>query len=237
MDKVTILSRFNGPPTSANGGYAAGMVAEAIGAHASVRLSAPPPLDTALTRVREEDGTVRLLHRGLTVAEGRDALPAVEVPAPPSIEAAEQASLAFPGRDPHVHPWPGCFVCGPERHDGLRIYPGPLNDDGVLAGTWTPADELAVGGIVQRPFVWAALDCPSGFASMPRGSKVVLATMTASLLEPVQAGRTYVVTGWGISSEGRKHRGASALHDEDGRLVAVAEALWITLKNEGALAA
>jgi hypothetical protein len=234
MENVTIPSRFNGPPTSANGGYAAGLVAEAIGAHATVRLSAPPPLDTALERVRESDGTVRLLHRDATVAEGRHGRPAVAVPAPPSVEAAALASDAFPGRDPALHPWPGCFVCGPARADGLRIYPGPLNGNGVLAGAWVPGEELTVDGVVAPRFVWAALDCPSGFACMPPGSKSVLATMTTSLELPVHAGRPYVVSGWSVSSEGRKHRGASAIYDEHGRVVAVAEALWITLRQEGA---
>jgi hypothetical protein len=236
MDNVTILSRFNGPPASANGGYAAGLVAEAIGPHASVRLNAPPPLDTPITRLRDQDGSIRLVHDGTTVAEGRVARPAVEVPPAPSFTAATLATLAFPGRRPGQHPWPGCFVCGPERHDGLRIYPGPLVGTDVLAGTWVPRPEFAAGGIVGRPFVWAALDCPSGFACMPRGDKVVLATMTAALEAPVYAGRPYVVTAWPITSEGRKHRGASALHDSDGRLVAVSESLWITLRAERAAA-
>ncbi|MEV4624044.1 hypothetical protein AB0J74_35700, partial [Asanoa sp. NPDC049573] len=26
------------------------------------------------------------------------------------------------------HPFPTCYVCGPERADGLRIFPGPVGD-------------------------------------------------------------------------------------------------------------
>jgi hypothetical protein len=52
--------------------------------------------------------------------------------------------------------------------------------------------------------------------------------MTATLEAPVYAGRPYVVTAWPIAVEGRKHRAGSAIHDEDGRRVAVAEALWIS---------
>ena len=36
-DQVTIPARFNGPPGTANGGYACGLVAAAIGASAGVR--------------------------------------------------------------------------------------------------------------------------------------------------------------------------------------------------------
>ena len=39
-----------------------------------------------------------------------------------------------------------------------------------------------------------------------------------------------MISAWKISTEGRKHRGASALFDADGGVVAYAEALWITLR-------
>jgi hypothetical protein len=232
IDQVTIPGRFNGPPASANGGYACGLVAEAVGSSATVRLAQPPPLDMPLTRRRDETGTVHLLHGRSMLAEGRAARPSDAVPAPPSFAEATRAAHAFPGRRTGRHPFPGCFVCGPLREaDGLRVFPGPAGADGLLAAPWTPAEELATDGIVDPVFVWAALDCPSGFACMPPGSQTVLATMTASLEAPVHAGRPYVVTAWRIASEGRKHRAGSAIHDEDGRRVAFAEALWITLKT------
>jgi hypothetical protein len=55
--------------------------------------------------------------------------------------------------------------------------------------------------------------------------------MTAAREEPVYAGQPYVVTAWPISSDGRKHRGGSALYDSAGRRVAFAEALWITARR------
>jgi hypothetical protein len=48
----------------------------------------------------------------------------------------------------------------------------------------------------------------------------------------VHPGEAYVVTAWPIGSEGRKHRAGSAIHDAGGRRIAVAEALWITLRDE-----
>jgi hypothetical protein len=65
---VTIPARLNGPPGSAHGGYACGVVADANGRGAGVRLSLPTPLDVPLPRTREPDGTVRLLHGGAPVA-------------------------------------------------------------------------------------------------------------------------------------------------------------------------
>lgn len=232
VDEVTIAERFNGPPGSANGGYACGLVAAAIGTAASVRLSAPPPLDVPMTRRRGDDGVVRLLHGEVTVAEGRAATPDVDVPDPPALAEATVAARSFAGLRPEHHAFPTCFVCGPQRgDDALRIFPGPAGDDGLLAAPWVPAEDLATDGVVDAPFVWAALDCPSGFACMPLGKPTVLASMTAALEAPMHAGRAYVVTAWPIASEGRKHRAGSAIHEPDGRRVAVAEALWITLRE------
>jgi hypothetical protein len=237
LDIVTIPGRFNGPPGSANGGYAAALVAEAIGPSATVRLLAPPPLDVPLARRRDPDGTVRLLRGDAMIAEGRPGRPREYLPAPPTVEVARRASEDFAGHRHRMHPFPGCFVCGPDRvGDGMRIFPGPASRGGLLASPWVPDADLAVDGVVDPRFVWAALDCPSGFAVMPPGSPTVLATMTARLEAPVVPGRAYVVSGWPIKSAGRKHWAGSAIHEEGGRLVAVADALWITLREE-ALAA
>jgi hypothetical protein len=127
--------------------------------------------------------------------------------------------------------YPTCFVCGPLRDDGLFIFPGPTGDDGLLASPWLPTEHLASDGVVDPLFVWCALDCPSGFACIPLGARTLLATMTATIHASVRPGNAYIVTGWPIASEGRKHRAGSAIHDSGGRRVAVAESLWITLRD------
>ena len=48
MDEVVIARRFCGPPTSANGGYACGLVAGLLDGRARVTLRSPPPLDRPL---------------------------------------------------------------------------------------------------------------------------------------------------------------------------------------------
>jgi hypothetical protein len=219
---VTIAERFNGPPGTGNGGYVCGLVAAELGTSAQVSLFLPPPLGTPLTLQRTVPGVVRLLDGDAVVAEGRAGTPTVSLPDPPSLEAARDASEHFAGLDPAEHAFPTCFVCGPAHPSGLRIFPGPYESG--LACTWTPESADPV-------FVWAALDCPSGFACMPPGSASVLASMTALVPAPVEVGREYVISAWKVSSEGRKHRGASALFDDTGALVAYAEALWITLRT------
>jgi hypothetical protein len=218
---VTIAERFNGPPGTGNGGYVCGLVATEVGTSAQISLFLPPPLGVPLTLQRSVAGEVRLLDGDAVIAEGRHATPTVSLPSPPSLGEARAAAEHFAGLDPAEHAFPTCFVCGPSHPDGLRVYPGP--HDGGLACTWTPSSPDPI-------FVWAALDCPSGFACIPPGSASVLASMTAHVPGPVEVGREYVISAWQISSEGRKHRGASALFDDAGSVVAYAEALWITLR-------
>jgi hypothetical protein len=226
IDTVTIPAVYNGPPGAANGGYACGLVAEAIGTSATVRLIAPSPLDTPLTRRRSADGAVRLLHDGIAVAEGRPGRPADPPPPAPPLDEALRASRSF---DAAGHPFPSCFGCGPDRrHDGLRVFPGRTSD-GRLAGPWLPGAFLARGAFVDPLFVWAALDCASGLALLRPGVTAVMATMTAALEAPVNPGRAYVVTSWSLGGQGRKHRAGSALHTPGGRLLAHAETLWITI--------
>jgi hypothetical protein len=217
---VTIAERFNGPPGTGNGGYVCGLVAAEIGTSAQISLFLPPPLGVPLTVQRTVPGIVRLLNGDAVIAEGRDGAPTVSLPSPPALSEAREASRHFQGFEEHA--FPTCYVCGPERDDGLRVFPGPF--DGGLACTWTPASPDPI-------YVWAALDCPSGFACMPPGSASVLASMTALVPGPVEPGREYAISAWKISSEGRKHRGASALFDDSGAVVAYAEALWITLRH------
>ena len=231
-EAIIIERRFRGPPASGNGGYVAGVVAKAIGGSGCVvTLRAPPPLETRLTL--ENDGTGARLMAGETLIAA--AMPAelmIDVPAPPSAEAAKRAQTRFSGFDHHV--FPGCFVCGPERgqEDGLRIFPGVLDTEGPVAAPWRPDAGLADGqGKVSAEFVWAALDCPGYFAVQEHSGPAVLGRIGAVLHRDIIAGEEMIVTGWRISSDGRKHQAGTAIHDDQGRLCAAAEATWIGIAS------
>jgi hypothetical protein len=165
------------------------------------------------------------------VAEGRPGRPAGDVPAAPQLSDAERASARAGWRRPEAHPYPGCFVCGPLREDdGLRLLAGPVEATRASGLSVAPGGGAGRGDDVDPVLVWAALDCPSGFACIPAGTSTVLASMTATLEAPVRSGGDYVVTAWPLGSEGRKHRAGSAIHEAGGRRVAWAETLWITLR-------
>lgn len=234
-ETVVIDRRFRGPPASANGGYACALAARGIDGPAEVTLRAPPPLDTPLT-VRRDGNRVELLDGDALVAQARPTQVELDAPAPVSFEAAQRAAAGYPWRD--RHPYPTCFVCGPRRDagDGLRIFPGPVDDAPMYAAPWIPEPALAnADGTVRDEFVWGALDCPSGIVTDLLGEVglILLGRLSADLRRPVAAGSRCVVQAWPISRDGRKLHSASALYDEDGAVCAVARATWIELPPKG----
>lgn len=223
-EEITVSARFNGPPQSGNGGYTAGAVAAVLAADrtgAAVTLRLPPPLDTPML-VRRTDHRIAVLANERLIAEAEPAdLAEDAVPLVPYDEAVA-AATAYPGFE--EHPFPTCYVCGPRRApgDGLRIFPGPL-PDGRTAAPWTvPADVTAVT-------LWAALDCPGGWAIIGPGRPYVLGQMTARVRQVPPPGGRCVVTGAVGDVEGRKARVRSALYAEDGTLLAQANAIWIAI--------
>jgi hypothetical protein len=77
--------------------------------------------------------------------------------------------------------------------------------------------------------VWAALDCPGGLAVI--GDAVaLLGRMAARVLERPRAGTPYCLVAWRDgSADGRKRLAGSALLDGQGRVLAVARAIWVTV--------
>jgi len=240
-DRVVIDRRFRGPPNSAQGGYACGLVAERIeGPAAAVSLRLPPPLDRPLELRAGDDGTAALLDGEAVVAEGTAAEGfRLDPPAPVPLEEARRASAASPWRD--RHPFPGCFGCGPERtqDEAVAIAMGPLPDGASFAAPWTPlAEFVGDDGAVAPLFVWSALDCPTAAPAVPLDALAsVLARLTGRLVAPVRPERPHTVMAWSIGDDGRKHRGGTAIYAPDGELCAYAEGLWIELRDPAAMGA
>ncbi len=234
QEKVIIDSRFRGPPDSGNGGYVCGRVANFIPGPAVVRLRVPPPLGVPL-EVEKAENRVRLLHEGKTVAEGWGADIPVEVPDPPSLSEAEEASRGYRGFSSHYYPC--CFVCGPDRAagDGLRVFPGKLPGRDLLACPWVPDESLCDDrGMVLPEFRWAALDCPGGFAfPEPETGGILLGELGVRLSGEVRVGERCVLMGWEISQEGKKHFAGTALFSEDGECRGVGRATWIDVDLPG----
>ena len=204
--RVLIPRRFNGPPASANGGYAAGLVARYIRGPAEVSLRLPPPLDTALALTRSDDERVLLCHREQLVAEGaagRDARRRAarasrpsprrarrcagirgEAPGTRSATATSAASAATTASGLHFGDLPG----EPSMTAALLIADAtiPHDDHGILP-------EIA----------WAALDCPSYVPALWSADvPSLLAWMQAELHEPIPLGEPIVACGWPLERGG-----------------------------------
>ncbi|MEQ6900651.1 hypothetical protein [Nocardioides sp. YIM 152588] len=232
MTNLVIPRRFHGPPRSGNGGWTAGSVAEALPGVAddlpvTVRLKLPPPLDRPLA-LQSGDGAgprMVLSDQGRTVAEAvvteRDLTPV----APVDLLAAADAEARYLGF--RSHPFPTCFVCGPQRRpdDGLRIFPGAATSAAgtpVVAATWTPYQSTL-------PIAWAALDCPGGWSTDLLERPAVLGTMTAVVHRLPSTRERYVVVGEQREVDGRKLHTAATLYGPGDEVVATAEHVWITI--------
>ena len=239
MPVLLVPSRFCGPPSSGNGGWTAGALAELTGidpaAGVSVSLRRPPPLDTPMEVSTTDAMTTAVLAGELAGelvarAEPTEAEPPLAEPVSPAEARAAEASyagLAF-------HPFPTCFACGVGRAegDGLRIFPGRVADqDGAarVAATWTPHPSVGDAGHVGLPVTWAALDCVGGWAGDLEERLMVLARMTAWVDAAPRVGEEHLVVGLARGSEGRKTFTASTLYDADGRVTARAEHVWVAV--------
>ena len=105
----------------------------------------------------------------------------------------------------------------------MRVYAGPVEGrPGLVASPWTPAADVA------PELVWAALDCPSGWAVDDfQREGVLLGRMATEIDRLPTPGEPHVVLGWRIGGDGRKRFAGSALLTGDGEVLARSRSTWI----------
>ncbi|WIM93366.1 hypothetical protein ACTOB_005343 [Actinoplanes oblitus] len=224
---IVIDPAFQGPPGSAHGGYACGILAAHLPSDVEITLRRPVPVGAPL-RLTVHDQTLDLYDGSALLAEGRTTQADFGTPEPPTYAEALGASVAFPGFG--AHPYPGCVGCGTARTDptALRIFPGPVPGRDLVAAVWHPAE-------VRPPLLWAALDCPGGWAAAHLGQltgPAVLGRMTARLAAPLVPQPAYIVVGWLAAAQGRKVIAGTALFSRDGVLHGAARQTWIRLAGQ-----
>ena len=232
QSSIVIGSRFVGPPTSGNGGYTAGRLAErhGTGRTVTVTLRQPPPVETELT-VHSDHLTTRLLDGDRLIGEVVDG-DFAQRPADAVDEAtARSAESAYAGL--HDHPFPTCFVCGTDRAvgDGMRLRPGPVAP-GRTACVWTPDASMqsrSSDGHADFAFVWAALDCPGGWTSDLVARPLVLGRMTCLVASLPALDEPVVVSARLLAVDGRKTRTAATAYGADGTVIGRAEHTWIAV--------
>lgn len=231
---VIINGQFNGPATTGNGGFVSGLLAQqySLGnphAPVQVRLMQPPPLDTPLSFEQDSKELRLITPGGAIIATANAGSYRSDPPRFADAEVVARGQAAYKGFD--VHPFDSCFACGTARAvgDGLRIFSGPIGDDRV-AGFWNAVEDFANHeGIINTPVVWAAMDCPGGWAADQSVEPMLLGTMTGSVLRPVRADATYHAVGEVTARDGRKVFTSTALFTPEGELLAHSEQVWITI--------
>jgi hypothetical protein len=234
IETITVPGRFNGPRESGNGGYSSGIVAGLIDGPAEVSLRSPVPLDTPLTVERTQHGEV-LVHHGATLVAGARPAEEIELDVPPPVDPDEARHAAAHYRGSGYDLLSQCYVCGCERADTFGVFAAPVDGRQVVASPWTPpcwsADTV---GHVRPEHVWAALDCPTYFASYagePFGMSM-LARMSARIDAAIVADTEHVVMAWPIATDGRKRHAGAAVLSADGEVLAQAQALLIELRAD-----
>jgi len=119
----------------------------------------------------------------------------------------------------------------------LRIFSGPVNGSNVMAAPWLPDVSLAgETGRVRSEFLWAALECPSGWPVIklatdlfPEGTYIILGRFVAEIKKGLEIGQNCVTIGWPIGHDGRKLSGGSAIFSKSGELLAAGKATWIAM--------
>jgi hypothetical protein len=232
-ETLIIDQRFCGPPEMGNGGYVSGLLARRLTTTAAeVTLYRPAPLGRSLTVSQGSDHQLVLNAGDQPIATAGPVALDLPLPKPPTYAQASATYLSLRSQ----HPFPACFVCGPDRArgDGLNIFPGPVPGQEMVAAPWTPDPSLVDDdtGAVRPEFVWAALDCPGGIAAVGhRPRPILLGRLAVRIDQPLQPEQRYVVIGWPLSRDGRKHITGTAIFSEDGRLCAQARAIWIEPKS------
>src|SRR6478735_11380700 len=154
LDPLVVARRFRGPDASGNGGYTAGLLARRMlgedgvarqGRAITVTLRRPPPLDVALpvAPVRESPGLeLREPDSDALVAVASAGTFSADLVHTVDFATATAARTSYAGLV--HHPFPGCFVCGPDRDpgDGMRLAPGPVAA-GRTACVWVPDPTMA----------------------------------------------------------------------------------------------
>jgi hypothetical protein len=251
---LVIPARFNGPPASGNGGFSSGRLAALLSPSRPVEVTIrqPVPLDLQMrVEVVGDEATAfagnELVASARIVDEAELGDPVPAVPFADAVVAAQH----YPGQD--HHPFPTCFVCGPGRpaRDGLELFPGPVGGDPThtVAALVLRPEHIVTGdavdaGRVHRhastgasepsvvpELVWAALDCPGGWALDLPNRPAVLGRFTARVLDVAAIGEHCVVVGTLDGRVGRKAFARSTAYGADGRELGRGRATWIELRH------
>ncbi len=222
---MRVPERFSGPIGFANGGWFAGMAAEASEFDpAEITLRRPIPLEIELC---VEGNTVR--HGEELIAEMRPGDFTRDVPGFVDRDTALDAETRTLVRSSPEYG--NCLVCGVDREDGYRLRPGAVAGvEDTVACLWRPSSLTPLLDSADViPATWAALDCPGVWTTDAPSDPMLLGRMTASVVTSPDLNEEFISVGRWHAREGRKMLTSTALYSTDGQLIGHAEQVWIAI--------
>lgn len=216
-----------------------------VGAGAiEVTLRAPVPIDIAMRFQFSDEGGVTLMEGDDVLATAKHAELDVQVPEPPTADAARSLRASSLSLKPGFHQQLGarigvhpiCFCCGvePEEGYGLRVFPSIVEGRDDVTALWTPHENFAdENGLVGPQMIAAAIDCPGAFAFLENDQRAgLLGRMTVEFVKDLKAGDETRIVGWRMETDGRKMMAGTAIFDSAGDLVAKAKQIWFGLPEK-----
>ena len=239
-EPVVIDRRFRGPPDSANGGYACGMLAAHLEPGPAVRgdPAGAPAARPRRSRSRRANRAARAAGRRHAGGRGprRPSARASRSPSPVGLEDAERAREGSPMQT--GPPLSECFVCGPDRaprRRALRHLRAGARTRG-RAGRGTVRDRRDDGRRRRQPsprarLVGARLPQRDRRDARARpGDQRARAAHRPDPPTPSRPATTTSRSGWPTGRDGRKCFSATAIaRPRGGETLAVAKATWIEL--------
>ncbi len=246
---VAVPEGLDGPPGILQGGIVAGLLlalardVDPFGAPLhllEVRLEAPTPLGTQVVARARPLGAAR--HEVVLLAGGRRLVRAeVDLTGADPLTAVSDLTALAAGPLPVPAPslrYPTCFACGPAATHPAALHapPGWVTDEAVLLG-WVPDPALCEPGRDDRidpSAVAALLDCASAWAVLrpvlaAGAGAVLLGTLRLRIAAPVEPLDPVRVAARLDGLEGRRARARSAVVDGDGRVLAMVDAVHVTV--------
>ena len=245
---VAVPDGLDGPPGVLQGGLVATLpltlvrTIDPFGAplhQLEVRLEAPTPLG-ALVHVRAVTRgpgvhAVELHVEGRRVARGEVDLTGPDPLAAPDLVALAAGPLPTPAPSRR---YPRCIACGPDavHPAAFHAYPGWVTDEAVLVG-WVPEADLVEPGRDDRvdvAAIAAVLDCAGAWAAYrpavaSGAAAVLLGTFRLRVAAPVEPLDPVRVAARLDGLTGRRARVRSAIVDTDGRVLALSDAIHVSV--------
>ncbi len=126
---------------------------------------------------------------------------------------------------------PLCFACGRDNEIGLKLE-FHRDGDGVKA-EFTPGEQYqGWPGVVHGGIICTMLDEALGYAAGFQGLYAVTARMDVQYRKPAMVGKRLFVSARVASVSGRDVRSEGQIRDEDGTLVAEAQAALRIIKTD-----